>query len=582
MSARQKIKILKGSGEDEFLDLCESIIQKRINERSLVEFVDSDANFTLKLSIENSLTENSFRIAGNEIVGDDKSGLMAGIGKFLRLSSYVNEKFQPFQGELESKPYKRVRGMYYATTGQHTYYTDAPIEDVVEYTEDLALWGTNKILLWHPTGFFKGRDDPAVQEHREMLRLLGRAAKRLGMSVSFGMTSTFMYKGIPEEFKAKKFDPKTLGGHYWVVTDMDACPSVPGGMDYILNEQLELIRFYAEFNPEYISMGMYDPGSCGCEACAPWATNGYLKLAARLAELIKREIPSCKVLACTWAMDRDVDWNEYYNLYPTGALDWTDGFLIPRDVSAYWLKSGKSPGNLPVTGFVEITMNSMTPWVGYGATCNLNNTKYLWAISELGAIGVYCYSEGVHDDILKKYCAALSWGGGAVNQYDFMKEYIAYEFQPNVPDMEKISTAMNILEANHFRQNIGCSSATAFKLLNEVDANLPEKARKKLQWRQLYLRALIDAEMFKIKDLWIDVIQNEPRKFYSDFSGIIHDAPLKVKRKLKAAFDELTDLYHAHDCWSLKTKPFPINLESKTGPREIAGDFLDEEGKKNR
>ena len=141
---------------------------------------------------------------------------------------------------------------------------------------------------------------------------------------------------------------------------------------------------------------------------------------------------------------------------------------------------------------------------------------------------------------------------------------------------------MNILEANHFRQNIGCSSATAFKLLNEVDANLPEKAQKKLQWRQLYLRALIDAEMFKIKDLWIDVIQNEPRKFYSDFSGIIHDAPLKVKRKLKAAFDELTDLYHAHDCWSLKTKPFPINLESKTGPREIAGDFLDEEGKKNR
>jgi hypothetical protein len=95
---------------------------------------------------------------------------------------------------------------------------------------------------------------------------------------------------------------------------------------------------------------------------------------------------------------------------------------------------------------------------------------------------------------------------------------------------DNVLEAARVLEANHSRENIGESSARAWELMEKSDKTLTPWAKKNWRWRILYLRALIDYNMY---------MNN------GELRGSV----------LADAFDELTDVYHAQSAYEAVRPP---------------------------
>jgi len=71
-------------------------------------------------------------------------------------------------------------------------------------------------------------------------------------------------------------------------------------MDYTLKCMSRLFDWGSDLRPEYVCIWPYDPGSCACDKCRPWGTNGFLKCAQNVAKLAKRKLPGTKIVVSTW------------------------------------------------------------------------------------------------------------------------------------------------------------------------------------------------------------------------------------------------------------------------------------------
>ena len=114
-----------------------------------------------------------------------------------------------------------------------------------------------------------------------------------------------------------------------------------------------------------------------------------------------------------------------------------------------------------------------------------------------------------------------------------LREYATLEFSPEVVD--DVLTIIKTLESNFPRDAINASAIDAYLLALKVDALLTLNVRKSWRWRILYLRVLIDKEMYITKG----VLKGEV---------------------LKDAFAELTRIYHADnalDGWLHPPKVIP-------------------------
>jgi hypothetical protein len=76
----------------------------------------------------------------------------------------------------------------------------------------------------------------------------------------------------------------------------------------------------------------------------------------------------------------------------------------------------------------------------------------------------------------------------------------------------------------------GPDSARAFAILQQVDAKLTPQAKAAWRWRILYLRGLIDAELYRRNGKM--------------------EGP-----ELKKAFEELTRIYHGEHVHSMPVRP---------------------------
>jgi hypothetical protein len=211
-----------------------------------------------------------------------------------------------------------------------------------------------------------------------------------------------------------------------------------------------------------------------------------------------------------------------------------------------------------MVNFSEISMIGQYPWGGFGANPLPNRFQGLWNQAKEKLCGGFPYSEGIFEDMNKIICSQLYWSPDSSTQKT-VKEYIAYEFSPLVVD--SVKKAIQLLEYNHFRklvvtkkecsdngiykvicggsriefQNTGGkplagaekiklqkTSEEAFRLIDQADKQLSNRAKTVWRWRILYLRALIDKELVHT-DGW--------------FEGPV----------LKAAFEELTKLSHSEN-----------------------------------
>ena len=144
----------------------------------------------------------------------------------------------------------------------------------------------------------------------------------------------------------------------------------------------------------------------------------------------------------------------------------------------------------------------------------------------------------------------LYWNDRPVEET--VKEYIAFEFSPDV--VEDVAGVVKTLERNHHMRwwpgklegvKLGMNwfpsrgakpqadpgAEEAYATMKRVDGLLSPRARKAWRWRQLYLRAFLDAEL-------------------KTNGGKPNDLCNK-------AFEELTEIYHARNAEPHVRPPLP-------------------------
>jgi hypothetical protein len=480
------------------------------------------------LAIEPGLGAEGFKIihdrkGGVRILGNDERGLLYGVGKFLHSSRYDQGGFTPGEWRGTSVPQGSFRALYAATHFMN-FYEAAPAEEVQSYVEDLGLWGANAVIVHFPAWNFSGFDDPAAQRNLEQLRGVLRAAKAIGLQAGLVQTPSAGFTTAPQAIRAVPV-PDDLGrrGHFGV----NCCPSNPAGHEYLLTLYARLFDQFKDTGLDYLVLWPYDEGGCGCPNCWPWGARGYPKLSRDLVQAARTRFPATQSVLSTWCYDTPPagEWAGLAKFLETDK-GWLDYIMADShtDFPRYPLDEGV-PGGLPLLNFPEISMWGRSPWGGYGANPLPARFERLWKQTQGKLAGGMPYSEGIYEDINEVICLQFYWQKSRSAE-DILKEYLAFEYSPEV--VEELSQAVGLLEKTWIKR--GPDSAEAFALLEQVDAKLTLQAKAAWRWRILYLRGLIDSELYRRNDKM--------------------EGPV-----LKGAFDELTRIYHAEHAHSMPVQP---------------------------
>jgi hypothetical protein len=507
------------------------ILARRITQRSGARIVrQGAAELTIELHLDSAIGAGGFRIEGGpggpiRIAGSDASGLISGCGKLLRSSRFDAGGYTPGLWRGTSVPVCPVRGTYLATHFNN-WYEAAPISQVEEYLEDLALWGVNAVDVCFPQWQYEGFDDPEAQKSIARLNQILQTAHATGMKVELGTVGAEGFRSSPKDLLSTPVpDPLGRRGHFGV----NLCPNNPAAHAVILADFERLMDRFAGTGLDYVGFWPYDEGGCGCSKCWPWGARGFPTISRELSRIARRKFPTIKIILSTWLYDTPPA-GEWAGLAEFLAKDksWVDYILADshEDFPRYPLEKGV-PGGLPLLNFPEISMWGQDPWGGYGANPLPARLQRLWNETERKLAGGFPYSEGIYEDMNKAICSQLYWNPDRPTM-ETVREYAAYEYSPDAVD--PVARAVEIMESNHLRNHIGPDAPEALRLLEEASESLTPQALAGWRWRILYLRALVDAELLGT-------------------GGKLEG------QTLKRAFEELTTIYRAEHSHSMPIHP---------------------------
>ena len=475
-----------------------AILKDRIEQRCATKVAESGADAHLVLTIDATLPADAFRIDGPaaapRISGASPRALLYGAGKFLRTSGY-DGVFQPSPWRGVSAPRGTLRGMYFATHF-HNWYCEAPEEETVRYMEDLALWGVNAVMVIFPMINLSGWDDPQAEPAMAMVRRYAKTAHALGLQFVTGLGNT-LFTGAPRHIRATPLpDPTHRRGN----SGHPICPSIPEGHAYIMDNTRMFFEKLSDTGLDIMCVWPYDEGGCACEKCAPWGSNGYLKLSRDQAALGRSIFPGMKTILSTWMFDTPPE-GEWQGL--SDAMDkdgaWLDYILADahEDYPRYPLDTGV-PGKKPLLNFPEISMWGNSPWGGVGANPLPARFQRLWDQVKQVVEGGLPYSEGIYEDMNKAVVLQFYWDRDRTAR-ETLEEYINYEYGSGVAgDVLEIIALLEAAAGNSYQKLPVDKEGVirADQLAGAVDARLPEWARRNWKWEILRLRALLDRERF--------------------------------------------------------------------------------------
>ena len=312
----------------------------------------------------------------------------------------------------------------------------------------------------------------------------------------------------------------------------------------MLENHARLFDWCAGLEPRYLWLWPYDSGGCGCAKCRPWGSNGFLAVGEPLAALARDRLPGVQIVLSTWFFD-DGEWRGLEGAL-AGREPWFDYIMAEER----WLARPAMPGSVPAVGFPEISMHETFPWGGFGATPLTRRARSQWDAVKDRSAGGFPYSEGIYEDVTKAVYAQLYWSDRAVD--DTLREYIAFEYSPDVVDevlevidtlernhrfrwwpgkLEGVKLAQNWFPSRGAQPQADPGAEEAYAAMQRADARLPPRARRSWRWRQLYLRALLDAEL-------------------KGNGG-------RPNARCDEAFAELIEIYHAHNAEPHVRPPLP-------------------------
>lgn len=524
------------AGDHPFGEEAREILASRIEERSGARRGGPDSACHLILGVEEAANGGGFRVSdapgGARIVGHSCTGLLAGVGKFLRTSQYGADGFIPSSWRGESSPAGDMRGVYFATHFQNWYHV-APEHEIARYIKDLSLWGVNHLMVAFPIIHLTGWDDPEADTFLDRVAMYRRICGRLGIRIGSLWVPNQDFREPRHEFAGipNRDDLGRKGDH-----GNNVCPSEPGATEYLLRNYDEFLRRVASTPLDFTGFWPYDEGGCGCEKCYPWGGNGYLRLARAMAERARAVLPGVKLVLSTWVFDTP-EAGEWAAL--SRSIDehgpWVDYILADahEDFPRYPLDVGV-PGNLPLVNFPEISMWGLSPWGGFGANPLPDRFQRLWGQVRHVVRGGFPYSEGIYEDINKAIATQFYWDP-ARTALETLREYAAYEF-PGA-DADDVRAMIGGIETNHAavagrqRPDLDLADEVAATALR-IDGNLAPFARTSWRWRILYLRAVPDRERYAaaLSEGW------PPRR---DWGALLASNPTAQE-----AFRELMSLYH--------------------------------------
>ncbi len=475
-----------------------AILKDRIEQRCGAEVRLAEDRADIVLSVRADLPEDAFAIEDDapavRIVGGGPRGLLYGVGKFLRTSRYEGG-FTPSEWRGVSVPQGTLRGIYFAMHF-HNWYHVASEAEIVRYTEDLALWGVNAVMVIFPAINLTGWDDPEADLAIRRIQTYTKAAKDLGLMVAIGAGNT-LFQTTPKNLLAAPLqDPLKRRGN----SGFPVCPSNPDGMAAILDMHGRLFEKLSSFAPDLLVFWPYDEGGCACPQCAPWGANGYLRVSRALADLARRQWPKLQVVLSTWTFDTPPE-GEWDGLARSLEHDggWVDYIMADShdDFPRYPLDHGV-PGGLAMVNFPEISMWGNWPWGGLGAHVLPKRFQRLWDQAKHALAGGFPYSEGIYEDMTKAIIAQFYWDRDR-SAGDTLREYAAYEYSPAV--VEDVLTVVDLIEttASQAQMNLPVDPADVRKaadLAQAVEARLPEHSRKSWRWEILRIRAIMERERF--------------------------------------------------------------------------------------
>ena len=498
-----------------------AIVRRMLSERFGVNLESASADAAdVKLDVDPALGFDRFTIASGDTttitVGDERQ-CAAAFGNWLRGLRQSGTTLRYAAGDVDVTPECSIRGAYLANHF-YNFYEAAPIDDVIQYIEELALLGYNTLGLIIPMFQVASFEDEAGRRAFERTNRLFREARAIGLSACLLHNPNGAFYTAPKEIQAvpPRDDFGRRGWH-----GLQVCPSKPAGHEYLIEKCTQLLDLFRETGLDSFMFWPYDEGGCGCDECAPWGARGYLKLAREVSEIARAKYPGIKIILSTWMYDTPYD-GEWEALSAEMKRDpWIDAILADahEDFPSYPLEHG-SPAGISLINFPEISMWGQGPWGGFGANPLPGRFERLWGQARHILDGGILYSEGIFEDVNKALYAG--WYRDRDRNTDaILREYLAWE--TGVHDesaLDAIVEAIRIMERNHKRDEIGESAEEAYRLLHDVEALMSPNATRRWRWRLLMLRATIDQELYR------------------------HGGKRKGE-VLRAAFAELHAMYHA-------------------------------------
>ena len=481
------------------------ILEKAARRVLNVRAVTLGEEYPVSLRIDPALSGERYVIEAQDggccIAASDALSIFAAFGRFLRLSSFDGwGGFAPFEGVLDFTPKKKLRGMYFATHFDNFYHS-APIEKVCEVVEDLALRGCNSLLVWFDMHHFNSMDDEGAQSLVGRLRAILGYANKIGIGGSLTMISNEGFASSPVELRAEWAVQNgyhaTPDSHYHV----EICPSKEGGIDEILRERREVLSFFADLKIDYIVYWPYDQGGCTCKDCAPWGSNGFLRLLPHFKALVAELMPRTEIILSAWYFDKFTS-GEWEGLLDNIAgipyvLSFFENGILPEIIRERGLPEG-----VEFIEFPEISMRGCSPWGGYGAS---HLAAFLDRTNETSRNiygGAFPYSEGVFEDA-NKFIELALYSGECESALEALRLYMKFEFCTDSDELfEAFALTEKTLERKRTRiENIKVTLTDpsevehireVFEKYNEI---LPQNITSARNFKLFYLRALIDSEI---------------------------------------------------------------------------------------
>ena len=501
---------------------------------------DASAAYTVTVLCDEALCDDRYLIIptpdGATVRAASVCACFAALGKLMRLSTFDGAgQFIPPAETVDFTPENPVRGMYFATHF-HNFYHNAPLDEVYSVIEDLALRGANSLLVWFDMHHYRSMQDPAAAAHAERLRAILSYANTVGMGGALTMLSNEAFADSPEHLRAEW----AAQNGYFAVPDshyhVEICPSREGGVAEILRRRREMLEAFRDLKIDYVVYWPYDQGGCTCEKCAPWGSNGFLKLLPHFQSLVREMMPNTRVIVSAWYFDRFTsgEWEAF--LPQTSGEAFADvpylmSFFFRGEVPETVRTYAQSPAAIPQISFPEISMYSCSPWGGYGASVL---TDFLETTNQKTATlyrGGYPYSEGIFEDA-NKFIQLSYFTGEFKTAADALREYVRYEFccddEALFDAIRRTETALARKRARTeegIRVTIEDTSDIDFvwETLQKYNASLSKSVTQAPAFRLFYLRALIDREIAR------------------------NDGYANRSEKAQTAMREINMIYHADD-----------------------------------